>query len=185
MPARKRSPATSRSRPPSATPMGRVELLLEDIRSAHNVGSILRTADAVRAEHVYLAGVSASGDHLGVRKTALGAEATVPWTRVSDAADTARQAKKRGMTLLALEHTDVSIPLDALDASIFPVCLLVGNEVDGLSEALIGLADRAVEIPQYGAKQSLNVAVASGIALYALLATYLGRDLPGDRQRVG
>jgi len=150
-----------------------ISVVLDDIRSAHNVGSVLRTADAVRAEHVYLCGLTPPGEHRGVHKSALGAQDSVPWTSVTDVVSLARTLKSSGSRLIALEHTDRPGDLQTLSPADYPVCLLVGNEVEGLKDELVALSDFALEIPQFGVKQSLNVSVAAGIALYTLLSRYL------------
>ncbi len=150
-------------------------VLVENIRSAHNVGSILRTSDAVRAERVFLTGFSPPASHRGVHKSALGAQDTVPWQHVQSSVEIATRLKADGVTLVALELTTNPTRSEDLPGDIFPVCLMVGNEIEGLSEDLLAWADFALEIPQYGAKQSLNVSVATGIAMYDLLRLYLDR----------
>lgn len=150
-----------------------VSVLVEDIRSAHNVGSILRTADAVRAAEVILCGFSASGDHPGVQKSALGSQDTVPWRNSTDALKEINIARQQGATIVALEITDSPGQLDSLSLTDFPILLVVGNEVNGVSDEVLSVCDIALELPQYGAKQSLNVAVAAGIALYDILKLYL------------
>ncbi|GMQ80950.1 MAG: TrmH family RNA methyltransferase [Rhodothermia bacterium] len=150
-----------------------IAVLLENIRSAQNVGSILRTADAVRAASVTMAGVTPDGSHKGVHKSALGAQDAVPWDVAPSAILVAESARKSGITLIALEITDEPTRLADISDEIFPALLMVGNELSGLSSELVDLADYALEIPQYGFKQSLNVSVATGIALYGLLDLYL------------
>jgi tRNA G18 (ribose-2'-O)-methylase SpoU len=151
-------------------------VVLDDIRSAHNVGSILRTADAVRARHVYLCGVTPPGSHRGVHKSALGAQDAVPWSHHERAIDVVELLTSRGVRLVALEHTDASQGIETVQADAFPVALLLGNEVDGVSDELLQRSDSAIEIPQYGIKQSLNVSVAAGVALYGLLTRYLNAN---------
>lgn len=153
-----------------------VSVLLEDIRSAHNVGSILRTADAIRASEVILAGVTASGDHRRVHKSALGAQDVVPWRCVDSALSAVKQARDQGLTIIALEITDDPVDLNELSEEIFPILLVVGNEVSGVSDAILASCDFAIELPQFGVKQSLNVSVAAGIALFDLLRLYLEMD---------
>lgn len=143
-------------------------LLAHNIRSIHNVGSFFRTSDAVRLGHVYLTGYSGTPGHRGVHKTALGAQDLVPWTHAADPHLLLDQLQADGYHLAALEITDTPTPLTAIQPGHFPLCLMVGNEVEGLADDLLARADCALEIPQYGAKQSLNVAVAYGIAIYAL-----------------
>jgi tRNA G18 (ribose-2'-O)-methylase SpoU len=146
-----------------------IVVVLDDIRSAHNVGSILRTSDAARVERVVCCGYTPAPDHPAVRKTALGAESTVPWETARDAADALAALRSEGFTLVALEHTDVSTPLGLVATSAFPLALVVGNEVTGVDQRVLDACDAAIELPQYGAKHSLNVSVAYGIAVYGLL----------------
>lgn len=152
-----------------------ISILLEDIRSAHNVGSIFRTADAVRAERVILAGVTASADHKGVHKSALGAQDVVPWIHTTDPVTTIRQAKSEGTTVVGVEITDSPVDIKQFGMEIFPIMLVVGNELTGISEHVLAECDYAIELPQFGMKQSLNVSVAAGIALYDILRVYLGQ----------
>ncbi len=157
-------------------------ILVENVRSLHNVGSILRTADAAGIEQVICCGITGSPAHPAVHKTALGAQDTVAWTYVQDARHAAEGLRARGYALAALELTDTSTSFDALGLADFPLCLILGNEVDGVSEALLDLADLALQIPQYGSKQSLNVSVACGIAVFRLVERYrqlsVGLDSP-------
>ena len=150
-----------------------ITLLLENIRSAHNVGSLIRTADAIRAQRVILGGVTAPASHRGVHKSALGAQDVVPWEHVQDPLALVDEARAKGTTVIGLEITDSPTDLDTLSKEIFPIMLVVGNEVDGISDELLSRCHHAIEIPQYGMKQSLNVSVAGGIALYDLLRIYL------------
>lgn len=154
--------------------MGRfpITVVLENVRSAHNVGSILRTADAIRAERIVMAGVTPPGTHRGVHKSALGSQESVPWSMHASPADAVESEKAAGKTIVALELTDSPMAISDLTPSVFPVCLLVGNELSGLSGELLALSDVAVELPQFGFKQSLNVSVAAGIAMYGLLDLY-------------
>ena len=160
-----------------------ISLLVDNIRSAHNIGSIFRTADAVRAEQIILTGISPPANHKGVHKSALGAQDAVPWKHEPSALNAASSLKQSGYTLVALELTDNPSSIESLSFSIFPVCLMIGNEVTGLSDELLGLADVALEIPQYGFKQSLNVSVASGIAMYGLLALFRNHSEPDSMHR--
>jgi tRNA G18 (ribose-2'-O)-methylase SpoU len=130
---------------------------------------MLRTADAIRAEHVYLVGYTPDGDHRGVHKAALGAQDTVPWTKVPDSAVLLKNLRKEGRTLAAVEITDSSTSTSGLSLAHFPLALVVGNEVHGVSDEALGLCDLAIEIPQYGAKHSLNVSVALGIVGYEVV----------------
>lgn len=146
-----------------------VRVIIENVRSAFNVGSILRTADALALEHVYLAGFTADGNHPGVHKSALGAQDTVPWSVARTAEDAMDDARSLGCTIAALEITDSPTAVSDLTAEHFPICLVVGNELDGVSDSVLAKCDLAIELPQYGAKHSLNVAVAFGVAGYDLV----------------
>lgn len=153
--------------------MQHVEILLHNIRSAHNVGSIFRTADASGAAAVHLSGYTPRPlDRFGraspgIAKTALGAELTVPWRyRVSPQAIIA-DARARGLRVVGIEQDERAADYRTLSSEA-PVLLLLGNEVRGLSRALRDVCDELVEIPQYGSKESLNVSVAAGIVLFRL-----------------
>jgi tRNA G18 (ribose-2'-O)-methylase SpoU len=150
-----------------------IRVIVEDVRSAHNVGAVLRTADAFRLERVVLCGISALPDVRGVRKTSLGAEDTVPWEHAPSAADALRRARANGYTCAALELTDTPTPVHLAPAGAFPLALVVGNEVEGVSDEALAACELALEIEQWGAKQSLNVSVAFGIAAHALTRRFL------------
>lgn len=148
-----------------------VAVLLENVRSAYNVGSFFRTGDAVRVDELLLCGITSYPPHKGVLKTALGAEDTVRWRHVDSPADAARQMIDRGYEL-ALAETSVR-SVDLFDwRPRFPVCLVFGNEKDGVSPEVAALCETHVRIPMLGFKYSLNVAVAGGVMLYELLRKY-------------
>jgi tRNA G18 (ribose-2'-O)-methylase SpoU len=146
--------------------------LLENVRSLYNVGSVFRTSDAIRLQCLYLTGYTGIPPRREIDKTALGAVDSVFWKHSENAVDTVAELKKKKMNILALEHTTDSMPYSEFMYR-FPVCIMFGNEVEGLSEELIDLADAAIEIPMYGLKQSLNISVAYGIVMYHVLNTYL------------
>ncbi len=143
--------------------------LLDNIRSLYNVGSIFRTSDGARAEALFLAGYTPRPPRKEIDKTALGATQTVPWQYFTDPLEGALEARRRGARICILEHTTGSMPYFAVRKEDFPICLVVGNELTGVSGALVSQADMAIEIPMIGVKQSLNAAVAYGIALFELL----------------
>jgi tRNA G18 (ribose-2'-O)-methylase SpoU len=148
-----------------------ISVLLEDLRSAYNVGSFFRTADAVRAEKLILCGITSAPPHSGVLKTALGAENTVRWEHAEEATAPARAERERGCELAVIETSVQSVDLfDWIPR--FPVCLIFGNEKDGVSPALAEYCDTHVRIPMLGFKHSLNVATAGGVVLYELLRKY-------------
>jgi len=153
-----------------------ITVLLDNIRSIHNVGSIFRTSDGAFIERIILGGITATPDHPQMHKTALGSQNIVPWNYEPDplvAIDTLRQ---QGYKIVALELTDSPSPLSYIVPDHFPVCLMIGNELTGVDTRLLDQADFALEIPQYGAKQSLNVAVAYGIAVYQLIGIIRGSN---------
>jgi tRNA G18 (ribose-2'-O)-methylase SpoU len=152
--------------------------LLDNIRSLYNVGSIFRTSDGALISGLYLCGYTPHPPRREIEKTALGATGTVPWWYLRDPMEAIAELKKRGVTICALEHTTASIPYTEVSADRFPLCLIVGNELTGVSPALLDAADMAIEIPMFGTKQSLNVAVAYGVAAFHL-TTLARKNAPG------
>lgn len=163
-------------RPAAATvsdlPKHPITVVLDDVRSLYNVGSILRTSDAALVERVVCTGITGTPDHRRVHKTALGAQDTVAWEYEEDPLRVVRRLRRRGYTLAVLEITDTPTATTDVGARHFPLCLVVGNEISGVREVLVETADLALEIPQYGAKHSLNVAVAYGVAVFDLVRCY-------------
>jgi tRNA G18 (ribose-2'-O)-methylase SpoU len=151
-----------------------VTVLLDNVRSLYNVGSFFRTADAVRAEAIVLAGISPTPDDPRMGKTALGAERTVAWSKQASAAAAVDDARGRGAEIAAIETSLRAVDLFDWRPR-FPVCVVFGHEVDGIRPALLERADVHVRIPTLGAKGSINVATAGGVVLYELLRKY--RDL--------
>lgn len=154
-------------------PIGRlpVVVLLDNLRSAYNVGAFFRTADAVRLEKLLLCGITSTPPHKGIVKTALGAEETVRWEHSADSLTVAAEHQQRGYELAAVETSLRSV--DLFDwVPRFPVCLVFGNEKEGVSQELLERCDTHVRIPMLGFKHSLNVATAGGVVLYELLRKY-------------
>ncbi|MTB49948.1 RNA methyltransferase [Lewinella sp. W8] len=146
-----------------------VALLLNDIRSANNVGSIFRTADCFALRHLYLCGITATPPHRDILKTALGASSTVSWSHHDDAVALVQELRGDGAQVHCLEQTEQSIRLrDFAPAGAQPLVIVVGNEVNGVQQAILDAADGAIEIEQFGTKHSLNVAVATGLLVYEL-----------------
>jgi len=145
--------------------------LVENIRSMHNVGSIFRSSDGARISHLYLSGYTAYPPRKEIDKTALGATDSVPWTYKRNPLHVLKELKKKKISIVVVEHTSASLSYAEAEYS-FPLCLVFGNEVEGVSQEIINLADRAVELPMLGFKQSLNVSVAYGIVLYHVLNVY-------------
>jgi tRNA G18 (ribose-2'-O)-methylase SpoU len=133
----------------------------------HNVGSAFRTCDAFNVERLYLCGITATPPQKEIAKTALGATESVDWTYKENVAELAKELKSDGYAILLVEQTDNSVMLHDFDfAQYKKIALFVGNEVFGISDELLSLSDAAIEIPQFGTKHSLNVAVATGIVLW-------------------
>jgi tRNA G18 (ribose-2'-O)-methylase SpoU len=144
-----------------------IVLVLDNIRSMHNVGSAFRTCDAFNVERLYLCGITATPPQKEIAKTALGATESVEWEYAEDVVTLAEQLKTEGYAIILVEQTDGSVMLQDFNfAQYEKVALFVGNEVFGISDGLLPLCDAAVEIPQFGTKHSLNVAVATGITLW-------------------
>jgi len=147
------------------------EAILDNIRSAWNVGSIFRTADGTGVKMLHLCGITPTPENTKVSKTALGAEVNIPWRKSNNGVQLARQLKSSGYQLWALEDLPGAQDLftHAIDLPLTMVVLIVGNEVSGIDPGIIELCDRVISIPMVGRKQSYNVAVAFGIAVSFLL----------------
>ena len=143
-----------------------VYILLENIRSLYNVGSVFRSADGARVARLLLCGFTPHPPRKEIEKTALGATATVPWEYFATVDEAVGALRREQIPLCVVEHTDVSKPYYTLTKRDFPVCLAIGNEITGISPQLMAHAGRAIDIPMFGMKQSLNAAVAAGIVLY-------------------
>ncbi len=150
-----------------ALPDSGLVVVLDNIRSAHNVGSAFRTADAFKADKVWLCGICAVPPSAEIHKSALGAEDSVPWEHVSDTLEAVARLKAAGYTVVAVEQTVHSVGLDAFRPE--PggrYALVFGNEVDGVRQDVVDASDMTLEIPQAGTKHSLNVSVAVGVVLW-------------------
>lgn len=146
-------------------PRAEVYLILDNIRSVYNVGAIFRTADAARIKKIYLCGITAYPPRKDLEKTALKTIDHVPWEYCKNSKLKVQNLKRKGISIIALEQTDMSIDYDKFNYK-KPLAIVVGNEVDGVSDDVLKLCDAAVEIPMRGIANSLNVATATGIALY-------------------
>lgn len=152
------------------TMLTEVKVVLHNIRSLHNVGSMFRSSDAFGISELLLSGYTPHPPRPEINKTAIGAEEFVPWSTWDDVEAMCTILKSNGYTLVGLEQTTDSIPLPAFE--IKPnakLCLIMGNEVTGIDDDILPFIDAYVSIPQYGQKHSLNVSVAAGVMLYALL----------------
>ncbi len=145
-------------------------LVLDNIRSLSNIGSVFRTSDAFAVDELVLCGITAQPPHREIHKTALGATESVSWRYVESAVEAIQELKDLGYTILSVEQADKSVMLNEF----FPkknvrYALVFGNEVHGVDEAIISLSDACIEIPQWGTKHSLNVSVSAGIVLWDIL----------------
>ena len=152
-------------------PRAPISILVENVRSVHNVGSIFRSADGFGAQMIYLTGYTAYPPREDLSKTALGAEKAVPWKYFENPIKAVKDIKNQGIQLVLLEQTVNSKSIYDVNWG-FPLCFIVGNEVKGVSEELCKLADIHAELPMKGVKQSLNVSVATGVIGYELLRVY-------------
>lgn len=142
-------------------------VVLDDVRSLHNVGAVFRTCDAFRVERVCLCGITATPPNAEIHKTALGGEDSVDWTYHPTAAEAVRSLHDAGYVVASVEQTEGSAMLDrlTLDPS-RRYAVVLGNEVKGVSQEVVDLSDMCIEIPQFGTKHSLNVSVAGGIIIW-------------------
>jgi tRNA G18 (ribose-2'-O)-methylase SpoU len=145
-----------------------VIVTVDNVRSLYNVGSIFRTSDGVLLQKLILTGFTPTPPRKEIEKTALGATQSVPWEYVKEPREAIRRMKQAGIRTYCLELTDATIPYHEVKPSDFPLSLVIGNEITGVSKDVVAECEGALEIPQYGIKQSLNVAVAYGIAIFEL-----------------
>ncbi len=166
----------------SANNSWQIEVMLDNIRSAWNVGSIFRTADGCGVKQIYLCGITPTPENSKVNRTALGAEQAIKWASYKNAVIFAKECKIRGYELWALEHIPGAIPLfqTHMGDNDSPILLIVGSEVAGVDPGVIELCDKVISIPMLGKKRSYNVAVAYGIAAGYLL--YLQSVSQGSRK---
>ena len=144
-----------------------VVIVLDNVRSLNNVGSAFRSSDAFLAEKIYLCGITGKPPHREINKTALGATESVEWKYVKNTIDIIKKLKKEGYTIIALEQTDESQSLqDFQPQRNKKYCFVFGNEVFGISDEVVNNADLCLEIPQFGTKHSINIAVSIGIVLW-------------------
>ena len=144
-------------------------VVLDNIRSLHNVGSAFRTADAFRIEKIFLTGITGKPPHREIQKTALGATESVSWEYVESSASLVKQLQDEGYCIVIVEQTSESIPLQKFMPKMAQkYCLVFGNEVNGVSEDVIELGNIALEIPQEGTKHSLNISVCLGIVVWEI-----------------
>jgi tRNA G18 (ribose-2'-O)-methylase SpoU len=145
-----------------------IVVVLDNIRSMHNVGSVFRTSDAFRIEAICLCGYTPQPPHRDIQKTALGATETVNWIYYEHTNDALKQLKAHGYTIFAVEQVEGSISLENFNASDTKIAVVFGNEVEGVDAEVLINCDGCIEIPQLGMKHSLNISVAAGIVLWDL-----------------
>lgn len=146
-----------------------IKIVLDNLRSGNNIGSIFRSADAFRIKNIYITGLSAIPPNKEILKTALGATESIDWEYHENGLELAKKLKAEGVKLYAIEQATNSIMLQNFCPIDEPLALIFGNEVDGVNQEIIDICDAVIEIPQFGTKHSLNVAVSSGIVLWHLI----------------
>ncbi len=156
------------------SPKNPVIAVLENVRSAYNVGSVFRTADAFLIDAIYITGYTAKPPHKEIKKTALGAEETVDWKHFPSAKEAIEVLKQDGYRVFAVEQVESGISLEEFDVS-GKIAVIFGNEVSGVDQSTIALCDGTIEIPQLGMKHSLNIATAAGVVLWELVRTTINR----------
>lgn len=145
-------------------------LVLDNVRSHLNVGSVFRTADAFLIERIYLCGITGTPPHRDIHKTALGATETVAWKHTETTTAAIEELKARGVKIIAIEQAENAVMLDVFTPEPGQrYAVVFGNEVDGVEQAVVSAADVVIEIPQYGTKHSLNIAVSAGIVVWDLV----------------
>lgn len=152
-----------------------ITIVLDNVRSLNNIGSIFRTADAFLIEKIYLCGITAVPPHKDIRKTALGATESVAWEYRKSSEELVDHLKSEGYVVLALEQTENAQMLHTFQIdSTQKYALIFGNEVKGVAQEVVNRCDGAIEIPQYGTKHSLNISVSAGIAVWDFWSKLIG-----------
>ncbi len=146
-------------------------VVLDNIRSLHNIGSVFRTSDAFLIDKIYLCGITACPPHKEIHKTALGATEAVDWEYVEDTLELVKKLQNQGVFVAAIEQAEHSTSLlDFSVANRTKIAVVFGNEVKGVQQAVVSAADACIEIPQYGTKHSLNISVSCGVVLWDLFS---------------
>lgn len=151
-----------------------IYVMCDNIRSIYNVGSIFRTSDAALIKKLYLTGYTPYPPRAEIEKVALGSTSSVPWEYIKEPLEAIQKIKAKGIKIAPLEISENSRSYTEIGQSDFPLCLVLGNELTGVSNSIIEQADLCVEIPQYGFKHSMNVSVAYGIAVFELVKNFKG-----------
>ena len=148
-----------------------VTVVLDSVRSMHNVGSVFRTSDGFAVEHIILCGITAQPPHREIEKTALGATQSINWTYFSAIKEALQHLRDQGYQIIAVEQAEDSISLNQFQPeSNQKYALIFGNEVNGVSEEAMQMIDACIEIPQFGTKHSFNIVVSAGIVLWGFFA---------------
>lgn len=154
-------------------------VVLDNVRSMYNVGSVFRTSDAYRVERIVLCGITGRPPHPEIHKTALGAEDSVAWTYCADTLEAVHRLKQEGVKVFAVEQAEGSIDLSSTTLSTLSssqkIAVVFGNEVKGVQQSVVDLCDGCLELPQYGTKHSLNVATTAGIVIWEMFKQMLNR----------
>lgn len=151
-----------------------ISVILDDVRSLNNVGSMFRTADAFKIRHIYLCGITAQPPHRDITKTAIGATESVNWSYHESVEELIQKLKKEGEKVYAIEQTEHSTTLESVNFTHSEkITFVFGNEVEGVSQKAINICESAVEIPQFGTKHSLNISVCCGIVLWEAIKKYI------------
>jgi 23S rRNA (guanosine2251-2'-O)-methyltransferase len=153
-----------------------IVVILDNVRSMNNVGSVFRTADAFLLEAICLCGYTPQPPHRDIQKTALGATETVDWLHYEQTVDAVLDLKQRGYTVFAVEQVEGSISLEHFQMPSQPIAIVMGNEVSGVDSAVLEQCDGCIEIPQLGSKHSLNISVAAGIVIWKLTEFTLSKN---------
>ena len=145
-----------------------ITIVLDNVRSALNVGSVFRTSDAFLIENIILCGITATPPNKEIRKAALGSTDSVNWKYIKNTTDAVKQLIKDGYHVVGIEQADKSTKLNEFELPKKPIAIILGNEVSGVDQQAIDLCNEVIEIPQFGTKHSLNIAVTSGIVIWDL-----------------
>ena len=151
-----------------------IVVVLDNVRSALNVGSSFRTSDAFRVEKIYLCGITATPPNKEIRKSALGATESVEWEKVEDTESVIKKLKSDGYHICAIEQTEKSTMLNDFILPEKPIAVVFGHEVNGVQQSVIDLCNQCIEIPQIGTKHSLNISVSVGIVIWDLYKKIIG-----------
>ena len=152
-----------------------IRLVLDNVRSLNNIGSLFRTADAFRLEGLILCGITATPPHREIHKTALGATESVHWEYREETKEAIAELKRDGYHIFSVEQAEGAVMLDQVQLSAGQKYALVfGHEIRGVDQHVVDMSDQCIEIPQYGTKHSLNISVAAGIVIWELFRQYMG-----------